>query len=52
MKADIGEQLSQDMTTIGERIFVGFPVKGSDTGDYLVRNLMGVDEKQQADRSR
>lgn len=44
MKADIGEQLSQDMTTIGERIFVGFPVKGSDTGDYLVRNLMGVDE--------
>jgi small ligand-binding sensory domain FIST len=44
MKADIGELVPDDMQTIGDTIFAGFPVKGSDTGDYLVRNLMGVDE--------
>ena len=24
-------------------IFAGFPIKGSDTGDYIVRNLVGID---------
>ena len=45
MKEDIGEILSRDLQSVGDYIFAGFPVKGSDTGDYLVRNLMGVDEK-------
>ena len=45
MKQDMGEILSRDMQNMGSYIFAGFPVKGSDTGDYLVRNLMGVDEQ-------
>ena len=27
-------------------IFAGLPVPGSDTGDYLVRNLMAIDPRQ------
>jgi len=43
MKEDTGEMLSCDTADIGNHIFVGFPVTGSDTGDYLVRQLMGID---------
>ncbi|MDH5179389.1 MAG: FIST C-terminal domain-containing protein [Gammaproteobacteria bacterium] len=43
LKEDIGEILAHDLQRIGGYIFAGFPVTGSDTGDYLVRNLMGVD---------
>lgn len=43
MKEDIGEILSRDLNRIGGYIFAGFPVADTDTGDYLVRNLMGID---------
>jgi small ligand-binding sensory domain FIST len=43
LKEDIGEILSRDLTRIGGYIFAGLPIAGSDTGDYLVRNLMGID---------
>ncbi len=43
MKEDIGEVLARDLDRIGGYIFAGFPVADSDTGDYLVRNLMGID---------
>lgn len=43
LKEDIGEILARDLKRIGGYIFAGFPVTGSDTGDYLVRNLLGVD---------
>ena len=43
LKEDIGEVLARDLRKIGGYIFVGLPIRGSDTGDYLVRNLMGVD---------
>ena len=43
MKQDIGEVLARDLNRIGGYIFAGFPVVDSDTGDYLVRNLMGID---------
>jgi small ligand-binding sensory domain FIST len=43
LKEDIGEVLARDLRKIGGYIFVGMPIKGSDTGDYLVRNLMGLD---------
>ncbi|MDX9765979.1 MAG: FIST C-terminal domain-containing protein [Ectothiorhodospiraceae bacterium] len=43
MREDIGEVLARDLNRIGGYIFAGLPVAGSDTGDYLVRNLMGVD---------
>lgn len=42
-KDDIGEVLARDISRVGGYIFAGLPIKGSDTGDYLVRNLIGVD---------
>ena len=42
-KEDIGELLSRDLRRVAGLIFAGFPVAGSDTGDYLVRNLVGID---------
>ena len=42
-KEDIGEALSRDLNRIGGHIFAGLPIAGSDTGDYLVRNLVGID---------
>ncbi len=47
MKEEIGEVLSRDLRRVGGYIFAGFPVSGSDTGDYLVRNLIGIDPEQQ-----
>ncbi|WP_216825505.1 FIST C-terminal domain-containing protein [Kiloniella sp. EL199] len=43
LKEDIGELLSRDLSKIGGYIFVGFSVEGSDSNDYLVRNLMSID---------
>jgi small ligand-binding sensory domain FIST len=43
LKDDIGPELAKDITRIGGRIFAGLPIPGSDTGDYLVRNLVGLD---------
>jgi small ligand-binding sensory domain FIST len=46
-KEDIGELLARDLRKVGGRIFAGIPVRGSDTGDYLVRNLMAIDVERQ-----
>lgn len=46
-KEDIGELLARDLRRVSGRIFVGLPVRGSDTGDYLVRNLMAIDTERQ-----
>jgi small ligand-binding sensory domain FIST len=46
-KEDIGELLSRDLRRVAGRIFAGFPVAGSDTGDYLVRNLIAIDIEHQ-----
>ncbi|HKK04264.1 MAG TPA: FIST C-terminal domain-containing protein [Gammaproteobacteria bacterium] len=40
---DIGEILARDLSRVAGYIFAGFPVRGTDTGDYLVRNLIGID---------
>jgi len=40
---DIGPGLASDLRRVGGLIFAGLPVAGSDTGDYLVRNLMAID---------
>ncbi|MEN8204689.1 MAG: FIST N-terminal domain-containing protein [Pseudomonadota bacterium] len=42
-KEDIGEGLAKDMSRVADYIFLGLPVSGSDTGDYLVRDVMGFD---------
>jgi small ligand-binding sensory domain FIST len=43
LKEDIGELLSRDLQRLAGLVFAGFPVAGSDTGDYLVRNLVAID---------
>ena len=46
-KQDIGELLARDLRRIGGYIFAGFPIAGSDTGDYLVRNVLSIDPERQ-----
>ncbi len=46
MKSDIGEVLTRDLNRIGGYIFAALPIPGSDTGDFLVRNLVGIDPDQ------
>ena len=43
MKEEIGEVLARDLRRAAGYIYAGLPVRGSDTGDYLVRNILGVD---------
>jgi small ligand-binding sensory domain FIST len=43
---DLGPELARDMRRLGGLIFAGLPIAGSDTGDYLVRNLLGIDPQQ------
>ncbi|MDG2319880.1 MAG: FIST C-terminal domain-containing protein [Rhodospirillaceae bacterium] len=43
LKEDVGEVLAKDLNRIGGYIHVAMPVTGSDTGDYTVRNLVGID---------
>ena len=42
---DIGEDLADNLNKIAGYIFAALPIQGSDTGDYLVRNLVGIDLK-------
>ena len=42
-REEIGEQLASDLRQVGGLIFAALPVSGSDTGDYLVRNIVGFD---------
>lgn len=42
---DIGPELARDPRRLGGIVFAGLPVPGSDTGDYLVRNLMAIDPR-------
>ena len=39
----LGEAGISDLRSLSGALHVAFPVKGSDTGDYLVRNLVGLD---------
>ena len=48
LKEDIGEVLFRDLQRIGGNIFAALPVPGSDTADYLVRNLTGIDKESGA----
>jgi small ligand-binding sensory domain FIST len=45
LKDDIGEVLARDLRRAAGYIHAALPVQGSDTGDYVVRNLVGVDEQ-------
>lgn len=43
---EIGEVLARDPARLAGYIFAGFPVPGTDTGDYLVRQITGTDAEQ------
>src|SRR3546814_15966643 len=43
LREDVGGRLARELRRIGGYIFAGLPIPGSDTGDYLVRNLIGLD---------
>jgi small ligand-binding sensory domain FIST len=45
MKEEMGELLARDLRRIAGLIFAGFPVPGADTGDYLVRNIIALDQR-------
>ena len=45
-KQDIGSELSNDLQSCAGLIFAALPVQGSDTVDYTVRNLVGIDTDQ------
>ena len=42
-KEDIGEVLARNLDRVGGYIHAALPIQGSDTRDYLVRNVMGID---------
>lgn len=42
-KEDIGELLSRDLRKVAGYIQAALPIAGTDTGDYLVRELVGID---------
>ncbi|NIA71064.1 histidine kinase [Pelagibius litoralis] len=47
LREDVGELLSRDLSRIGGYIFAALPIAGSDTGDYTVRNLVGMDMERE-----
>ena len=49
---DIGEDLASDLRRVGGLVFAAIPVAGSDTADYTVRNLVGIDPSSKGDRDR
>ncbi|MBC8270057.1 MAG: FIST C-terminal domain-containing protein [Rhodospirillaceae bacterium] len=40
---DIGEELAEDLGQVAGLVHAALPIEGSDTGDYLVRALVGID---------
>ncbi len=43
LRADAGLTSNEDLADLSGQVFVGLSVPGSDTGDYMVRNLIGID---------
>ncbi|HWS11660.1 MAG TPA: FIST C-terminal domain-containing protein [Rhodocyclaceae bacterium] len=44
-KEAVGEVLARDMARAAHYVLAGLPVAGRDAGDYLARNVIGVDPK-------
>lgn len=45
--AEVGERLAGDYRRASAEVFAALILRGTDTGDYLVRNLVGIDPQQQ-----
>lgn len=46
LQADMGEPLAGDFRRAVQSIHAALPVAASDTGDYMVRNLVGIDARR------
>ena len=46
LKHDVGDVLARDLRRAAGFIHAALPVTGSDTGDYVVRNLIGIDDSE------
>ncbi len=46
LKDDVGELLARDLSRIAGYVHAALPVIGSDTGDYMVRNLIAIDPER------
>ncbi|MBI2314375.1 MAG: FIST C-terminal domain-containing protein [Betaproteobacteria bacterium] len=42
---EIGDVLARDLNRAARYVGAALPVRGSDTGDYLVRNVVGIDPR-------
>jgi small ligand-binding sensory domain FIST len=47
-KEEIGELLSRDLRKVPGLIFAGFPITGSESGGFLVRNLLAIDVERKS----
>ncbi|MFN9129943.1 MAG: FIST N-terminal domain-containing protein [bacterium] len=45
--ADVGPRLAADYRQAAAEVFAAITIRGSDTGGYMVRNLVGIDPQQQ-----
>jgi small ligand-binding sensory domain FIST len=45
-REDIGELLARNLDRVRGYVHAAVPIAGTDTGDYLVRNLLGVNPEQ------
>jgi small ligand-binding sensory domain FIST len=46
LREDVGEVIAKDLRRMEGYIFAALPIAGSDTGDYLVRNIVGIDPER------
>jgi small ligand-binding sensory domain FIST len=46
LKNDVGDVFARDLQRMAGYIFAGLVIPGSDTGDYTVRQLIGVDQER------
>jgi small ligand-binding sensory domain FIST len=44
-REEIGEELARDLDRAARLVLVGLSVPGSDTGDYMARNVIAIDPK-------
>jgi small ligand-binding sensory domain FIST len=42
-KQDIGPEFGEDLNKVAGNIFAAIPIQGSDTDNYMVRNIIGID---------
>ncbi|MDZ7621339.1 MAG: hypothetical protein U5O69_02515 [Candidatus Competibacteraceae bacterium] len=43
LKEECRPEMAADLSRVAGHVHAALPIAGSDTGDYLVRNLLGID---------